>query len=121
MKILNPRGLGCVAEKRGLVGIKRVREGVVRVAEDFPKIFVDRRVVVDDEDAVIWRLKSVGFFHFCEMAGATGSSSVKVAPLPSPSLFTERSPPISRAALAPLCRPKPWPSVFVVSRGRRCA
>ncbi len=40
---------------------------------------------------------------------------MKEAPWPTPSLWTKRAPPSSLAAMAPLCRPKPWPSLRVVN------
>ena len=46
---------------------------------------------------------------------AMGSSRMKVAPWPVPALCTVSVPPRSLAASAPLCRPKPWPSLRVVN------
>ena len=43
-----------------------------------------------------------------------GNSRVKVAPCPEPPLCAVNDPPSSRAAMAPLCNPKPWPSFRVV-------
>src|ERR1039457_528186 len=53
-------------------------------------------------------------FHLALEACSMGISRVKAAPLPGPSLCTLSEPPSSRAASAPLCRPKPWPSLRVV-------
>lgn len=46
--------------------------------------------------------------------GFTGRSRTNVAPRPSPSLCAMSVPPSSRAAKAPLCRPKPCPFFRVV-------
>lgn len=46
--------------------------------------------------------------------GLSGSSSVAVTPLPTPSLSSWRCPPNSFAASALKCRPNPWPSLRVV-------
>src|SRR5258708_3757566 len=43
-----------------------------------------------------------------------GRVRVNVAPWFAPSLWTERAPPNSLAARAPLCKPKPWPLRRVV-------
>src|SRR5450830_234789 len=50
--------------------------------------------------------------HAC--AASTGISRVKIAPCPAPSLCTVKLPPISCAASAQLCRPKPCPFLRVV-------
>ena len=47
--------------------------------------------------------------------GVMGISSVNAAPNPCPSLVAIRVPPISLAAFAALCSPKPWPPFFVVN------
>ena len=44
-----------------------------------------------------------------------GISRTKVAPLPAPSLWAVNWPPISLAALAPLCNPNPCPVLRVVN------
>src|ERR1039458_3674665 len=94
--------------------------GVVR-AENLPEVVVDARIVVNDQDAIVW-FKVCAFHVFLWVAGsfscwadvAVGNSRVNSAPLPGPSLWAVRVPPISFAALAPLWRPKPWPSFLVV-------
>ena len=50
--------------------------------------------------------RGAGVIHVL-VGGCSGSSSVNVAPWFTPSLCTFNSPPISFAASAPLCRPKP--------------
>ncbi len=49
------------------------------------------------------------------VATRSGSSRVKVAPRPGPSLSARRAPPISCTASTPECRPNPCPSVRVVN------
>ena len=46
---------------------------------------------------------------------STAMRSTKLAPLPGPSLYAVRLPSICCAALAQLCRPKPWPVFLVVN------
>ena len=46
---------------------------------------------------------------------SSGNSSVKVAPFPTPSLCARKVPPISWAASALLCSPKPCPLLRVVN------
>src|SRR5689334_17919801 len=87
----------------------------LRRGEDFLKVLMNRRVIVNYENSPVfrhWRQRIR--VHAVALADATGSSRVNVAPWPSPALATERQPPIARAARAPLCRPKPWPSSLVV-------
>src|SRR5438132_7996259 len=109
-KILCARGTSLVAEKRGFRRIKLLGELGISGAEDFAKIFMDRGVVVDDKNAVIvgrqsWRCE----VHVTDAVDAMGSSRVKLAPWPMPALATVMDPPIERAAIAPLCRPKACP------------
>ena len=57
---------------------------------------------------------SIRFESQPAVGGLNGKMSVKVAPWPGPALCAQREPPSSRAARAPLWRPKPWPSRRVV-------
>src|SRR6266702_4249955 len=114
-EILCVRGTSLVAEKRGFRRIKLFGELGISGAEDFAKIFMDRGVVVDDKDALIGGLQSWRCeVHVTDAVDAMGSSRVKLAPWPMPGLATVIDPPIERAAIAPLCRPKPWPPSRVV-------
>src|SRR4029453_8082435 len=84
-------------------------------AEDLAKILMNRRVVVDDKNALIGGLQSQRCeVHVTDAVEAMGSSRVKVAPWPMPALATVMAPPIERAAMAPLWRPKPCPASRVV-------
>jgi hypothetical protein len=65
---------------------------------------------VDDQNAD-W----LALIHTNTSTGVNGSSKVNVAPRPVPSLCARSVPPNSLAAIAELCRPKPWPSFLVVN------
>ena len=87
--------------------------------EDLAQIVVDGLVVVDDQYPVR-QIIGVACNHTVCVSVAvslvlTGSSKVKVAPRPRPSLSAQSTPPMRCAALAPECRPKPWPSRRVVN------
>src|SRR6185503_6848268 len=71
--------------------------------EDLPKVLVDGREVVDDENPSIW------LRVHCATVPSTprGMLRVKVAPVPQPSLWAWITPPSARAARAAPCRPKP--------------
>src|SRR6185312_3501112 len=84
-------------------------------AENLPEIFVNGRVVVDDEYAWWWS-RVWGLTHGDSFAwgGFSGRRRMKVAPLPWPSLWAVSEPPSSLIARALLWRPKPWPLRRVV-------
>src|SRR5436190_9050990 len=109
------RSSGLVAEKRGLRLLELLSDPGISRTEDLAKILMDRRIIVDDKNALIGWLQSQRFeIHMADAVEAMGSSRVKVAPWPMPALATVMAPPIERAAIAPLCRPKPWPPSRVV-------
>src|ERR1051325_4630673 len=115
---------GSIEQHRGSLG--DLGGHTAPAAKYLSEIFVDRRIVVDDQNAVVGPeqgcVRRVHIGCVASMAAgssATGSSRVKVAPLPGPSLWAARLPPISVAALALLCRPKPSPSFRVVNPWRK--
>src|ERR1035438_8616938 len=79
--------------------------------ENLQDILMDRPIVVDNQDPSIGFDAGIDGVHAALFSGALlrlkGTSRIKVAPRPSPSLSARRVPPISRAASAPECRPKP--------------
>src|SRR5438067_509115 len=92
------------------------RSGRIVCHQDLAEVLVDGRVVVNDENASIeWQ----GVVHAASWLTAAGNSTVKVAPLPGPSLWTLRLPFISLAASAPECSPNPCPSFLVVKPWRK--
>ena len=121
------------AEKSGASGLLRIDP---LAAQDLFDVLVAGSIVVDHTDSVAFEVGSHGLrasFDSRDSApgsagslirrgrGASGrvgasigSSRVKAAPQPTPSLCTEKRPPISLAALAALCRPKPWSSFLVM-------
>src|SRR5208282_2806833 len=72
---------------------------VLLLAENFPKIRMDRNVVVNDEYPVAGF--GGGWIHKLLTGEYRGKIKVKVAPRPVPSLTAESEPPISRALSAP--------------------
>ena len=92
-------------------------DGTGAALQDRAEIVVDRLVVVDHDHAA--GLIEHGVVHlftgvrdgvsplFGAASRLMGRRRVNVAPRPGPSLAAVRSPPISLAALAALCRPKP--------------
>src|SRR3954451_17502512 len=101
--------MGCFAEKRGFISVELLCEFEVGWTQDFPEIFMDRGVVVDNQDAVVLggQRRNSGAHESATKDDALGSSRVNVAPHPVPALATESAPPIARAASAPLCNPNP--------------
>ena len=99
----------------GFGELLQVARSGARRGEDFAEVVVDGGGVVDDEHAVGELRGRAHARGSCSgLVGSKGSSKVKVAPRPGPSLATWRDPPRLRAARAPECRPKPWPSLRVV-------
>src|SRR5947207_2985566 len=75
---------------------------------------MDGGIIVNYEDALVHYTVSAFFSADMDLGDCNGSSNVKDAPVPGPSLKAAREPPISLAASAPLCRPNPCPSRLVV-------
>ena len=108
--------LGCgPEERRARVGDRAGGRGVA--AEDLGVGVVDARVVVDQQDAVgaahaarMWLADA----SLSRVVRVRGRSRRKRAPWPRPSEVAVRVAPISRAAFAAVCRPKPCPSGRVV-------
>src|SRR5690606_20399329 len=107
-------GLRGVADELGAQYLQRRTRR--RRSEDLAEVVVDRRHVVDDENAGDLGAHATdtaapgtsGEGTGCE-AGWTGRgmNRVKRAPHFNPSLSAPRLPPSVRAAMAPLCRPNP--------------
>ena len=57
LKTPGARSVGLIAEKRGFVGIEFLGEFGIGWAEDLAEIFMNRRIVIDDENAVILQLR----------------------------------------------------------------
>src|SRR5258707_10379212 len=107
-------------EEHGFNFIRRRVPRVIR-AKDIPEVGVDARVIVNDQDAMVWCEGCAFHVFLCVSRGSNarpgavvGNSRVNSAPWPRPALWAVRRPPISLAALAPLWRPKPCPSFLVV-------
>src|SRR5206468_1599606 len=93
--------------------------------QDLAYVLVDGAVVVDHEDAPVGGRRRVRVharlevgrvgLHWASPIDWTGRSTVKVAPVPQPSLCARSDPPISLAARAALWRPKPCPLGLVVN------
>ena len=83
-----------------------------RGAEDFSEVVVNRRIVIDNENANCWPT-AMCFGHTCPSRCGRKFESEGGA-VPHAFAFGGEAPPISYAAFAPLCRPKPWPSIRVV-------
>src|SRR5947208_7431081 len=86
--------------RRGLIQGSRVD---LRAGENLPDVVVNRRIIVDDQDAMLHTRAPI--FISIDFGADNGISSTNVAPLPGPSLAAESEPPISLAANAPLCSP----------------
>ena len=100
---------GYVAEQRR----RLLLDGPVVVilgSDDLAEILVDGFLVVDHQNTDRFRMA-----HVSTSTGVNGSSTVNSAPRPGPSLYAVSVPPSSLAAFAELCRPKPWPCLFVVN------
>ena len=88
----------------------------LRGQKDLLQIVVNGFVVIHDKEPVV----VVCDCHYAAVSPSVsqhliGSSSVKVAPVLVPSLFTVRAPPSCLAARAPECNPNPCPSCLVVN------
>src|SRR5688500_1934805 len=79
--------------------------------QDFLEVVVNRTIIVDDQDSAV--LESI--VHVLTSAKARGSSRVKVATVPGPSLWAVSDPLGAFAVGAALCSPNPCPSLRVVN------
>ena len=57
LKTPGTRSVGLIAEKRGFVGIEFLGEFDIGWAEDLAEILMNRRIVIDDENAVILQFR----------------------------------------------------------------
>ncbi|MNN74843.1 hypothetical protein D3C81_1910830 [compost metagenome] len=93
--------MGLFAKQCGLHLVEFCRVSLGR-GEDLAKIVVDRRHVVDQQNAAVRELT-----HAFSVTVISGICKVNNAPRPGPSLWAVRWPFISMAASAQLCGPKP--------------
>ena len=99
LKVPCSRRIGASRRKAPLHRHPARRQLRVARAENFAEVLVDRGIIVDDEDAVIFGWHGRGLrVHACEVIEAIGEFEGESGAVPRPALCTESEPPISRGS-----------------------